>query len=76
MNLQKELQKAIELSITHDEIVWVDVQNIEEAFEQLEEICKCEDYVDTYSGNKNLPMREVWGMNDERVCWRVHLVLE
>lgn len=74
MSKQDNIQGAINRSISHNEIVTVDVEDIDAAMAALTEGLDCEyDYVDTQGGREcDQTLREVWSTTGEE--WRVHLL--
>ena len=75
---QAAIHAAIERSQSHNEIVSISVDDIDEALTEIAAHPDVDDYdyVDTY-GPSDEPLREVWDASDQsgrgKMAWRVHL---
>jgi len=71
---QNTIAGAIARSISHDEIVTVEVDDIETAYTDLlaDDLADDADHVDYIDSERNVWVREVWATGDGD-DWRVHL---
>lgn len=69
--MKKTVKKAIDRSISHDEIV-----TIEGGAPELNELSGlCNDSTQ-YAGEENTRVHEFWGEDDDGNAWRVHVVVD